>query len=87
MYILHVEYAEGRIKYNILFIFSLCYEYSNLEYIHSHVIYRVNHAEYVIRILVAASQEYVNIYSTHRFGTLRGAPLNIRPPPPGECSY
>jgi len=29
-------------------------------------IYRVNSAEYVIRILVAVPQEYVNLYSTHR---------------------
>jgi len=28
--------------------------------------YRVNQAQYVIHILVAASQEYVNTYSTRR---------------------
>jgi len=39
---LHVEYAGRRIEYGILFIFSLFYEYSNLEYIHIHVIHRVN---------------------------------------------
>jgi len=36
------------------------YEYSNLEYVHIHVIYRVHQAEYGIHVLVAASQEYVN---------------------------
>ena len=56
----------GEYKYGILFIFSLFYEYSNLEYVHIHVIRRVNQAEYVIRVLVAASQEYVNTYSTRR---------------------
>jgi len=55
---LHVEYVAGRIKYGILFISSLCYEYSSLEYVHTHVIYRVDQAEFVIRILVAASQKY-----------------------------
>jgi len=64
--VLHVEYAGGRKKYGILCIFSLDYEYSNLEYEQLHVIYRVIQAEYVIRILVAASQEYVNTYSTRR---------------------
>jgi len=47
-------------KYGILFIFSLFYEYSNLEYAHLHVTHRVIQAGYVIRILVAGSQEYVN---------------------------
>jgi len=51
---------------SILFIFSLFYVYSSLEYVHSHAIYRVNQAKYGIRILLAASQEYVNIYSTCR---------------------
>jgi len=37
-----------------------------LEYVHIHVIYRVNQAEYVMRICVAASHEYVNVYSTRR---------------------
>jgi len=64
--VLHVECAGGRTKYGILFIFSLFYEYSNLEYVHIHVIYRANQAEYGIRIRVAASQEYVNTYSTRR---------------------
>ena len=45
---------RGRIKYSLLFIFSLFYEYSNLEYVHIHVIYRVKQAEYVIHILLAA---------------------------------
>jgi len=29
---LHVEYAERRLKYGILFTFNPFYEYSNLEY-------------------------------------------------------
>jgi len=33
--VLHVEYAEQRLKYGILFIFSPVYEYSNLA--HEHV--------------------------------------------------
>jgi len=66
---LHVEYTERSIQSGILFIFSLFYEYGNLEYVHIHVIYRVNQAEYVIRIRVAASQECVNIYSTRRVMT------------------
>jgi hypothetical protein len=33
-----------------------------------HGIYRVNQAEYVVRIRVAAPQEYVNAYSTRRLG-------------------
>jgi len=53
-------------KYGILFISSLFYEYINLEYVRVPVLYRVNLAEYVIRILVAAYQEYVNTYSTRR---------------------
>ena len=34
---LHVEYTERSINSGILFIFSLVYEYGNLEYVHSHV--------------------------------------------------
>jgi len=60
---LHVEYVGERVKYSILFLFSLFYVYSNLEYVHIHGIYRVNQAEYGIRILVAASQECVNCLS------------------------
>jgi len=37
-----------------------------LEYVRVHVIYRVHQAEYVIHIRVAASEEYMNIYSTSR---------------------
>ena len=66
--ILHVEYAERRTYYGILFIFTLLYEYINLKDVHIHVIYRVNQAEYIIRILVAAPPEHVNIYSTRREG-------------------
>jgi len=36
------------------------------EYVRIHVIHGVNQPEYVIRILVAAPQEYMNIYSTRR---------------------
>jgi len=56
----------GGVKYGILFLSSLFYEYSNLEYVHMHVIYQVHQAEYGIRFLVAASHEYVNTYSTRR---------------------
>jgi len=67
-----------RIKYGILFIFSVFCEYSNLEYVHIHVVYRLNHAEYGIRILVAASQEYVNTYSARRLlGLYTILPLRI----------
>jgi len=51
---------------HIRFIFSMFCEYSNLEYIHVHGMYRANQAEYVIRILLAASQEYLIIYSACR---------------------
>jgi len=40
-----------------------------LEYVRIHVIYKVNQAEFGIHILVVASQEYVNIYSTRRMPT------------------
>ena len=50
--------------------FSLIYEYSNLEYEHIPVEYRVHQAEHVIHIRVAASQEYVNTYSTRRVAPL-----------------
>jgi len=45
---------------------SLRCEYSNLEYVSIYVISRVTQAEYVIRILMAASQEYVDTCSTCR---------------------
>jgi len=45
-------------------MFNLFCEYRNLEYVRVPVVYRVNQAEYGIHILVAASQEYVNTYST-----------------------
>jgi len=64
--VLHFEYAERRKQYSILFIFSPFYEYNRLEYEHVPVEYRVHRVEYVILILVAASQEYVNTYSTRR---------------------
>jgi len=53
-------------EYGILLIFSLFYEYTPLQYVRIPVIYRVHQAEYVIHILVAVSQEYVNTYSTPR---------------------
>ena len=63
---LRVEYAERRTKYGFLFIFTLFCEYIHLEYIHTHVVYRVKQAEYVIPTPVAAPQEYLNTYSTRR---------------------
>jgi len=66
---LHVEYAEQGNEWGILFIFSWFCEYSNLEYVHIHVIYRGSQAEYVVHILVVAPQEYVNIYLTRRMPT------------------
>ena len=57
---LHVEYAERRIEYGILFIFRPFHEYSLLECDHIPVEYRVHQAEYGVHIRVAASQEYVN---------------------------
>jgi len=68
--------------YGILFIFSQFYEYSTLEYLHVPILYRVHQAEYVIHILVAASQEYVNVYSTRRMITYSSHPTPQRPPPP-----
>jgi len=74
---LHVEYAGGETQYGILFIVSLFHEYSNLEYVHIHAIYKVNQEEYAIRILVAASQKYVNTYSTSRTVTPLSNPINV----------
>jgi len=70
---LYVEYAGGRTKYGILFIFSLFSEYSNIEYVHIHVIYRVYQVEYIICIPVTASQEHANTVSTRRPLTPRAA--------------
>jgi len=69
--ILHVEYAERGKEYSILFTFSLFCEYSHLEYVHIHVVYKVNQAKYVMHTLLFAPQEYVNIYATSRFLILR----------------
>jgi len=66
---LHVEYADGGNEYGILFLFSLLCEYTHLEYVRIHVIYRVNQAEYGIHIFLVAPQEYVNIYLTRRIRT------------------
>ena len=54
---LRVEYAELEKEYGILFIWSLFCEDSHLEYVRIHVIYRINQAEYVTHVHVAASQE------------------------------
>jgi len=55
--------SEGN-KYGILSIFSLLCEHINLGQVRISVIYRVNQAEYVIRVRVAAPQECVNTCST-----------------------
>ena len=60
------ECDEQSRKYGIIYIFSLFCEYTNLEYVQVPVIYRLNQAGYVIHTRVAASQEYVNTYSTRR---------------------
>jgi len=39
--------------------------------------YRVHQAEYVIRIRVAAPQEYVKSYSTCRLPTLTSRPVSV----------
>jgi len=70
-----VEYVERGKEHGILFMFSLLCEYIHLEYERIHVIYRVNQTEYLVRILVVAPQEYVNIYSTRR---LRNPGMMIR---------
>ena len=54
---------------HFIFMFSLFYEYSNLEYVRISVKYKVMQAEYGTRILMAASQEYVNTDSTRRLPT------------------
>jgi len=63
-YMLNICGAKN--KYSFLFIFRPFYDYSNLGYEHVPVEYRVRQAEYGIHIRVAASQEYVNPYSTCR---------------------
>ena len=62
---LYVEYAEQRVKYGILFIFSPIYEYSHVEYEHVPIYYRVHQAEYGIHIIIAVSQEYVKQSTGH----------------------
>jgi len=47
-------------------MFDLFCESINREYVRIYVIYRVNQSKYVIRIRMAASQEYANTYSTRR---------------------
>jgi len=68
---LHVEYAEREKEAGILFMLSLFFECIHLEYVRVRVISRVNHPEFVIHILVVASQECVNIYSPRRLTSLR----------------
>ena len=64
---LRVEYAERGKAHGILFRLSPFCEWIDLEYVRIHVTYyRIHQAEYTIRILVAAPQEYVNTYSTRR---------------------
>jgi len=67
---LHVEYTERGKEYGIIFILSLFCENSHLEYIRIYVKYRVHQAEYVVHVVVVASQEYLNIYSTSRVSWL-----------------
>ena len=64
--ILHVEYVERITTHGIVLMFSPVYEHSNFEYKHVPVEYRVYGAECGTHIRVAASQEYVNTYSTCR---------------------
>jgi len=59
-----LDTRNEEIKYGILFMFSLFCEYIRLEYVRSHVIYRVDQAEYVIHILVVAPPKDVNTYPT-----------------------
>ena len=66
---LHVEYAERGKEYGIQFRFRLFCEYIHLEYVRIYVICRVNQAEYVVHIRVAASQQYVNTCLTCRVPT------------------
>jgi len=61
-------YAKRGTEYGMLFICSLFCEYSHIEYVRNHVIYRVHQAAYVIYNLAVAPQKYVNIYSTRRVG-------------------
>ena len=61
--------SEEENRVNPLFMFGLFCECIYLEYVQVPVIYRVNQAEYFVHIHVAASQEYVNTYSTRRLCT------------------
>jgi len=65
----HVDTRSAEKKYRIIFMFGLLYEYSSLEYERIYVMFRVTQAEYDTRILMAASQECVNTYSTPRTAT------------------
>jgi len=63
-YMLNTRNAEKKSRFR--FVFSLLDGCSNLEYGRIYVIFRVTQAEYDICILMAASQDYVNTYSTRR---------------------
>jgi len=64
-----VRLPENKIRYSVHI--EPAYEYRNLEYVQICVIYTVKLVEFGIRILVAASQKYVNSYSTRRLVTCR----------------
>ena len=60
MYILRVEFAGRRKEYGILFTFRRLCDYTNLENVRIHVIYRAVRAEYIVHGTVAAPPGYVN---------------------------
>ena len=63
----------------VFYSYLACFcEYINLEFVRVPVIYRFNQAEYIIHIRVAASQEYVNTYSTRRLMLLEIHPCFSR---------
>jgi len=53
---------------NMVFYSCLACSMNTLIYVRGPVIYRVHQAEYGIRIRLVAPHEYVNIYSTRRYG-------------------
>jgi len=54
---IYVEYAEGRMKYSIPFTFLPFFMNTVTLHMNMFLSFRVHQAEYVIHILVAASQE------------------------------
>jgi len=63
-YMLNTQNAE---KKNVLYSCVACFMNTvALKCVRIYSMYRVTQAEYVFRILMAASQEYVNTYSTCR---------------------